>query len=346
MARHLPIEIPGGWYHIVIRGAESRSIFPDDASCDHFLERLSRLPERFGVRLHGYVLMGNHYHLQIETPGANLSEPMRWLNASYNKWYNRRYAPERPLFERGIKPTLHDQKTGALTINRYIHLNPVRAGNVDGHAAEGDPKTASVQPTRELVKARINALSYPWSSYDVYAGKRRNPGWITLDSIYRLFGKHTLHSWRGAYRRQVEEMAAFGQWETGWKASVISPGVFGSDSFVRKMMKLLESKRSEDNNVQKPDGTRVDWPSICAAVCAVWACDSGNLPSTPGNDALSAAWYLARTHSSAIPDGSDPETAGVRDHTTSAAVSRFEKRLKIDHELQAKIKAARGLLKT
>ena len=141
---------PGGWYHIVVRGAESRLIFPDDDSYSHFLERLSRLPERFGVRIHGYVLMGNHYHLQIETPDANLSE---------------------------------------------------------------------------------------------------------------------------------------------------------------------------------------------------WECDPLNVPSTPGNDALSAAWYLAMTLSSTIADGSGPETADARDHAISAEVTRFEKRLKIDRDLQAKIKAARGLLK-
>jgi len=48
-----------------------------------FIELLSSVPKRFGVRLHGYVLMGNHYHLQLETPEANLSQAVHWLNVSY-----------------------------------------------------------------------------------------------------------------------------------------------------------------------------------------------------------------------------------------------------------------------
>jgi hypothetical protein len=40
------------------------------------LELLSSLPERFGLRLHGYALMGNHYHLQLESREANLSKAL------------------------------------------------------------------------------------------------------------------------------------------------------------------------------------------------------------------------------------------------------------------------------
>jgi putative transposase len=49
------------------------------------------LPKRFGVRIHGYVLMANHYHLQIETAQANLSGAIQWLNVSYSIWFNRNY---------------------------------------------------------------------------------------------------------------------------------------------------------------------------------------------------------------------------------------------------------------
>jgi REP element-mobilizing transposase RayT len=52
---------------------------------------LAALPERFGVRLHAYVLMPNHYHLLLEPPEANLSRTVRWLNVSYSVWFNRRH---------------------------------------------------------------------------------------------------------------------------------------------------------------------------------------------------------------------------------------------------------------
>ena len=73
MARALRIERPGGRYHVTARGNDRKDIFRNDTDHFHFLELLSQLGERFGVRVHAYVLMDNHYHLLLETPEANLS---------------------------------------------------------------------------------------------------------------------------------------------------------------------------------------------------------------------------------------------------------------------------------
>jgi REP element-mobilizing transposase RayT len=51
---------------------------------------LGELPARFGVRVHAYALMPNHYHLLIQTPEANLSQAIQWLNVSYSVWFNRK----------------------------------------------------------------------------------------------------------------------------------------------------------------------------------------------------------------------------------------------------------------
>jgi REP element-mobilizing transposase RayT len=99
MARALRIDVPDGWYHVLNRGVERRQIFPRAEANLHFLELLGCLPSRFGVRIHAYVLMGNHYHLQIETPQANLSRAMQWLNLSYGAWFNRRQQRSGPLFQ-------------------------------------------------------------------------------------------------------------------------------------------------------------------------------------------------------------------------------------------------------
>jgi len=72
MARPLRVAVPGAWYHVIARGIERRAIFRDRAYYQKFEELLATLAERFGVRLHTYVLMPNHYHLQIETPAAEL----------------------------------------------------------------------------------------------------------------------------------------------------------------------------------------------------------------------------------------------------------------------------------
>ena len=342
MARPWRLDIPGGWYHVINRGVEKRQIFPDENSNQHFLELLGKLPERFAVRIHGYVLMGNHYHLQIETPNANLSQAMQWLNVSYSTWHNRLQQREGHLFGGRFKSILHDPETAALTINRYIHLNPVRVGRPGGHELRQE---LVEQPSRELIKSRVAALNHLWSSYHVYIGKARNPGWITVDPIYRFFGNHTLNSLRGAYRRQLEEMAALGQWETDWKETVAASVLLGSEKFVLETGKLLQRERREQTGQREAERHRIDWSAICTAVSEVWQGDWNELSTARGNGALPAAWYLARNFS-AMRLGELGHAAGnVAYPAVSAAITRFEKRLKIDRELQRKLKATRLLLK-
>jgi hypothetical protein len=111
--------------------------------------------------------MGNHYHLQLESREANLSQAIQWLNVSYSVWLNRKYRRIGPLFQGRFKAILHEPSE-ALMINRYNHLNPVRLKALGGHETRhvGDPQI-SVQ----LARQRVDALEqYPWSSYAFFAG--------------------------------------------------------------------------------------------------------------------------------------------------------------------------------
>jgi putative transposase len=82
MARPLRIERAGAWYHITGRGTERRVIYKDDRDRRRFLDLLAEAVDLFNLGVHGYVLMGNHYHLIAETREANLSRAMQWLQTS------------------------------------------------------------------------------------------------------------------------------------------------------------------------------------------------------------------------------------------------------------------------
>lgn len=246
------------------------------------------------------------------------------------------------LFGGRCKSILHDPATAALTINRYIHLNPLRISGLGGQENRGNQVE---QPNRELVKARVAALNTPWSSYLVYVGKVRDPGWITLASIYRFFGDHTLNSLRGAYRRQLEEMASLGQWETAWKEAVAVSALLGPEKFVRENLSLLQGHSNGQTGVRQGESHRIDWPTICSAVSEVWKGDWNELSAARGNGALPAAWYLARNFSPMHLSELSRLAGIVTSRAVSAAISRFEKRLKIDGELQRKLKATQVLLK-
>src|SRR3989442_1619082 len=79
MARPLRAEFPGAVYHVTARGNERRTVFGRDEDRVLWLKTVAEMASDFGVRLHGYCLMGNHFHLIIETPGSNLSAAMGWF---------------------------------------------------------------------------------------------------------------------------------------------------------------------------------------------------------------------------------------------------------------------------
>ena len=85
MARSLRIEYAGAVYHAMARGNQGGLIFQDDPDRRCFLETLGEACEKTGWRIHAYVLMGNHYHLLVETAEANLVAGMKWLQGTYTQ---------------------------------------------------------------------------------------------------------------------------------------------------------------------------------------------------------------------------------------------------------------------
>jgi REP-associated tyrosine transposase len=170
MARALRINLPGGWYHVINRGIERRRLFETQSDYKHFLELLGELPERFGVMIHAFVLMPNHYHLQLETTVGKLSQALHWLNVSYSVWFNRRHRRVGPLFQGRFKAHIHEKGGVALTINRYIHLNPVRLKRFGTERGAMSPAEASERNPELAQELLMQLRAYRWSSYGCYAG--------------------------------------------------------------------------------------------------------------------------------------------------------------------------------
>ena len=88
MARPLRILMAGGWYHVLNRGHGRSDLFLTETDRQRFLGLVAELPERFGVEVHAFVLMDNHYHLLLRTPEPNLHHAIRWLQVSYAVRFN------------------------------------------------------------------------------------------------------------------------------------------------------------------------------------------------------------------------------------------------------------------
>jgi len=158
MPRSLRLEFPGAFYHVMARGNRRETIFHDDDDRRFFLATLSEACAMTGWRVHAWVLMGNHYHLFIETPEANLVAGMSWLQNTVTRRHNVRHLAWGRLFGDRYKAVLVD---GAdtyhyRTLADYIHLNPVHPH--DGRLALfGRDHRPVLTPDRRLGPRRPHA---------------------------------------------------------------------------------------------------------------------------------------------------------------------------------------------
>ena len=100
MPRPQRIEYENALYHVMNRGRARQTIFHDEHYYQAFLDTLEEVHGRFGCIIHAYCLMGNHYHLLVETPNANLSRIMRHIDGVYTLRYKKRKRGQ----GKGVKP--------------------------------------------------------------------------------------------------------------------------------------------------------------------------------------------------------------------------------------------------
>jgi putative transposase len=124
------VEYGGARYHVLNRGNYRQDLFVQHRSGEKFVEALSETCERYGWVLHAYVVMSNHYHLAVETPLANLSAGMQYLQSVFSNRFNRFVGEGGHVFQGRYKALVLEGATALLQVVDYIHLNPVRAGLV------------------------------------------------------------------------------------------------------------------------------------------------------------------------------------------------------------------------
>lgn len=131
MPRHLRLVMPGVPLHVVQRGVNRQACFLDGQHKQRYLDYLRACLALAPCHLHAYVLMSNHVHLLLSTQGtAFLSLLMKMLNQRYGQYFNWRHGRTGSLWEGRYKSCLVQGERYLLICQRYIELNPVRAGIV------------------------------------------------------------------------------------------------------------------------------------------------------------------------------------------------------------------------
>jgi putative transposase len=183
MPRRPRIITPGIPAHIIQRGNNRQPCFFAEDDYLFYLEWLQEYSAEAGCLVHAYVLMTNHVHLLL-TPkqAASVGLLMKRLGQRYVQYVNRMYRRSGTLWEGRFRSCLTQEDPYLLLCQRYIEMNPVRAGMVQ------------------------SPDEYRWSSFRANAWDETNPV-VTPHPLYQSLGntqETRLQAYRELFRHELD----------------------------------------------------------------------------------------------------------------------------------------------
>jgi putative transposase len=212
MARLPRLSVPGYPHHVIQRGNNRQPIFQADSDRQLFLDLLRDSATLHGVAVHGYVLMGNHFHLLV-TPAVEgaLSRCMQALGRRYVRHFNDAHGRSGTLWEGRYRAAVLQAERYLLPCLVYFDLNPVRDGLV------------------------VQAQDYPWSSHGHYAGLRVDKCLTPHPLVWKL--GNTPFDRESRYRDKVA-LGLSAREQLDLTESALSGWALGDPEFVARLQQL------------------------------------------------------------------------------------------------------------
>lgn len=201
--------MPGGFYHVTLRGNHSQPVFFRDADRDLMATVVAEAANALCARVHAYCWMTNHIHLLVQVSDRPLGKVVHRIASRYARTVQLRLKTTGHLFERRYHARLVDAERYLLAVVRYIHLNPVEA---------------------QMVAA---PSEYAWSSHRLYLGLADSP-WVTTSTVLELLTSDPGER-RAAYQRLME-------WDESSDCDPLElashpkhPDILGDDAFIARV---------------------------------------------------------------------------------------------------------------
>lgn len=217
---------PGLAIHIIQRGNNRQICFAAEADIKAYANWLREGADKYSLAIHAWVFMTNHVHLLL-TPAecTSVSRCMQHLGRLYVRYFNCRYGRTGTLFEGRFKSSLVQNQGYFLACQRYIELNPVRAGIVS------DP------------------AHYLWSSYRAHAFGHKPQMWKPHPEYFALGS--TTGSRQSAYRNLFKDQID-NSLLTDIRHAINTGLVLGNDQFRAEAEKLTGHRQHHLKRGPKP----------------------------------------------------------------------------------------------
>lgn len=218
MARRPRLHVPGGFYHVILRGNHREPLFACPADRVKLDALVASGLARFDARLHAYCWMTNHLHALIQVGDTALGRLVQSIATRYSRYRHEALQTSGHLFERRHFARLIDVDGYFLAVLRYIHLNPVKAGLV------ADPG------------------EYVWSSHHAYV-RPQSSSCVTTEVGLSLFASDPEQA-RRAYTRFVSGDAGQANVEIDERLEGSDPRILGGSEFVDRLQVAPRPKPS------------------------------------------------------------------------------------------------------
>lgn len=136
-------------YHVMMRGNNREKVFINEEDKFRIMDILREKKQAQEYHLYAYCVMDNHLHLVLKEGQDHLSRIVKRIAVSYSNYFNKKYKRIGHVFQERFKSEIIDDENYLLAAIRYIHQNPLKAGNG-------------------------NVTGYKWSSYNDYMSKGKN----------------------------------------------------------------------------------------------------------------------------------------------------------------------------
>ncbi len=224
MPRLPRLHVPGGCYHVILRGNHREALFGSDHDRNVLNDIVAEVLGQQHARIHSFCWMTNHLHALIQISDSPLGGVMQRIARRYSRYRHRQLHTTGHLFERRYKAWVVDVDAYFIALLRYIHLNPVKARMVE------------------------HIDDYPWSSHRAYLGEAIIP-WLSTDFGLSLFGP-TMEVARRGYRQLISQEMYASEERLLDDTHPDDARVLGTDRFVASLPVATFKPRSRQSLTQ------------------------------------------------------------------------------------------------